>query len=131
MSTINREEAINIITSYPGPINKNVVRRLLMDMPPDSDAPPATKLLTTVTVNFTDEDITKIARQVAKESLMLFPEKPGRKSGKWTHVKKRLLRGRYVDASECSKCHKRIMPHLTLNFCPNCGAKMVKRGRRA
>lgn len=46
------------------------------------------------------------------------------KTGKWIHIKKRLIRGGYVDASECSVCHKRIMPHLNPNYCPNCGAKM-------
>lgn len=46
------------------------------------------------------------------------------KHGKWVHIKKRLIRGGYVDASECSVCHKRIMPHLNPNYCPNCGAKM-------
>lgn len=47
-----------------------------------------------------------------------------RKVGEWMYVKKRLARGGYVDASECSVCHKRIMPHLEPNFCPNCGARM-------
>lgn len=44
--------------------------------------------------------------------------------GRWEYVKKRLARGGYVDASECSVCHKIIMPHLKPNYCPNCGAKM-------
>lgn len=48
------------------------------------------------------------------------------KTGRWIHVKKRLLRGGYVDASECSSCHKRIMPHLKPHYCPNCGARMVE-----
>lgn len=33
MSEINREEAIRIIASYPGPVDKSVVRRLLTQMP--------------------------------------------------------------------------------------------------
>lgn len=49
---------------------------------------------------------------------------PERKKGKWIYTKKRLIRGGYVDASECSVCNKRIMPHLKPNFCPNCGAEM-------
>jgi len=44
--------------------------------------------------------------------------------GRWEYVKKRLARGGYVDASECSVCHKIIMPHLKPNYCPNCGARM-------
>lgn len=32
MSTIDREEAIRIIASYPGPVDKSVVRRLLTQM---------------------------------------------------------------------------------------------------
>ena len=47
------------------------------------------------------------------------------KHGHWEYVKKRLARGGYVDASECSICHKIIMPHLKPNYCPNCGAKMT------
>lgn len=46
------------------------------------------------------------------------------KIGKWIYVRKRLVRGGTVDASECSICHKRIMPHLKPDYCPNCGAKM-------
>ena len=46
------------------------------------------------------------------------------KHGRWEYVKKRLARGGYVDASECSVCHKIIMPHLKPNYCPNCGTKM-------
>ena len=46
------------------------------------------------------------------------------KHGRWEYVKKRLARGGYVDASECSVCHKIIMPHLKPNYCPNCGAKI-------
>lgn len=46
------------------------------------------------------------------------------KTGKWIHIKKRLIRGGYVDASECSVCHKRIMPHFKPNYRPNCGARM-------
>lgn len=49
---------------------------------------------------------------------------PEQKRGSWEYVKKRLARGGYVDASECSVCHKMIMPHLKPNFCPNCGAEM-------
>lgn len=49
---------------------------------------------------------------------------PAQRTGRWEYVKKRLVRGGYVDASECSVCHKRIMPHLKPNFCPNCGARM-------
>lgn len=48
------------------------------------------------------------------------------KHGRWEYVKKRLARGGYVDASECSVCHKIIMPHLKPNYCPNCGAKMER-----
>ena len=44
--------------------------------------------------------------------------------GRWEYVKKRLARGGYVDASECSVCHKIIMPHLKPNHCPNCGSRM-------
>ena len=33
MSTIDREEAIRIIASYPGPVDKSVVRRILTQMP--------------------------------------------------------------------------------------------------
>lgn len=44
--------------------------------------------------------------------------------GRWKYVKKRLARGGYVDASECSVCHKIIMPHLKPNYCPNCGSRM-------
>lgn len=46
------------------------------------------------------------------------------KHGRWEYVKKRLARGGYVDASECSVCHKIIMPHLKSNYCPNCGSRM-------
>lgn len=48
------------------------------------------------------------------------------KHGKWECVKKKLARGGYVDASECSVCHKIIMPHLKPNYCPNCGARMER-----
>lgn len=44
--------------------------------------------------------------------------------GHWEYVKKRLVRGGYVDANKCSICHKIIMPHLKPNYCPSCGAKM-------
>lgn len=33
MSMIDREEAIRIIASYPGPVDKSVVRRILTQMP--------------------------------------------------------------------------------------------------
>jgi len=48
--------------------------------------------------------------------------------GRWEYVKKRLARGGYVDASECSVCHKIIMPHLKPNYCPNCGSRMDLEG---
>lgn len=46
------------------------------------------------------------------------------RTGRWEYVKKRLLRGGYVDERECSVCHKRIMMDLKPNFCPNCGSRM-------
>lgn len=46
------------------------------------------------------------------------------KRGRWIYIKKKMLRGGYISASECSVCHKRIMPHFKPNYCPNCGAKM-------
>lgn len=47
-----------------------------------------------------------------------------RKKGEWIYVKKPLARGGYIDASECSVCHKIIFPYVNMNYCPNCGAKM-------
>ena len=44
--------------------------------------------------------------------------------GLWKYVKKPLARGGYVDASECSVCHKIIFPYVNMNYCPYCGAKM-------
>jgi hypothetical protein len=44
--------------------------------------------------------------------------------GHWEYVKKRLVRGGYVDVNKCSICHKIIMPHLKPNYCPYCAAKM-------
>ena len=46
------------------------------------------------------------------------------KIGKWIYVRKRLARGGTAYVSECSICHKRIMPLLKPNYCPGCGAKM-------
>lgn len=63
---------------------------------------------------------------IAESDIIFAPtvDVPDRNVGEWIYVKKRLARGGYVDASECSVCHKRIMPHLKPNFCPNCGARM-------
>lgn len=36
--TIDRDEAIRLIASYPGPVDKSVVRRLLMQLPEDKEA---------------------------------------------------------------------------------------------
>lgn len=67
------------------------------------------------------DERTKLKHMIA-DAPTVHPEPP--KIGKWIYVRKRLARGGTAYVSECSICHKRIMPLLKPNYCPGCGAKM-------
>jgi hypothetical protein len=80
---IDREEAIRLIASYPGPVDKSVVRRLLTQMPNAESTQtnaeltqkcvePTQKCL--VAMKFTDEDAARIAERIAREPLQILPK---------------------------------------------------------
>lgn len=75
--------------------------------------------------NFGNDPIDKYTVAIIDNDAQTIAQLPSaQRNGKWIYTKKRLVMGGYVDASECSICHKRIMPHLKPNYCPNCGAEM-------
>ena len=134
MSLIDREGAIRLVASYPGPVDKSVVRRILTQM--DAAQPESEERIGESEQNVPKEDL--ISRKAAIDAVYGRIRQIGYENNplvlsirqairELPTAKPERKRGRWSGNNACPFCG--FQPWFerdihTLSFCPNCGADM-------